>query len=79
MQKKNTYTFKHTDILHTQIYVTISNCAIRNLCNVMLRQKCKHNKNYVKDFEGKILFKTSSVTDRAVSHNSPNVNWNELH
>lgn len=30
---------------NTQVHVIMSNCAIRNLWNVMLKQKSKHNKN----------------------------------
>lgn len=63
----------HAARLHTQVYVIISNYAIRNLWNVMSKQKCKHNKNYVKDLERETLSKTSSAPDKAVSHNSPNV------
>lgn len=63
----------HAARLRTQVYVIISNYAIRNLWNVISKQKCKHNKNYVKDLERETLSKTSSVPDKAVSHNSPSV------
>lgn len=54
------------DILHTQVHAIISNSDIRNLRNVMLKQKCKYNQNF-KDLKNEILLKFFSVPEKTLS------------